>query len=161
MNSQIDFSTLFTEKELKVIAYAPALAANGMAMVDGNISEQETLTISANLLDATDRYRHNDLIMLSIRSFTKFMQDGDMPGDIRYISSPEEYIRAFRNVARIIDQKVNNAEGHEYKKYLVEIMLQVASSSSGTRKHSFFGKGNVSGQEQVFLEHIAEILSVE
>ena len=63
----MNYETLFTEKEITLIAFAPAIAANGIAMVDGTISEEETLAISAHLLDATERYRHNKLIMLAIQ----------------------------------------------------------------------------------------------
>ena len=155
----MDYASLFSEKELKLIAFAPAVAANGIAMVDGSISEQETLTISANLLDATERYRKNELIMFAIRSFSTLMQGGDMPGEMRYISTPEEYLRTFRKVGKLIDQKVDTPEGREYKKFLTEIMYKVASAS-GSRRRSFFGKSNVSDQEKNFLEKIAEILGV-
>ena len=154
------YENLFTEKELKLIAFAPAVAANGIAMVDGMISEEETLTISANLLEATDKYRHNELIMLAIRSFSRLMQTGDMPGEMRYIRSPEEYLRAFRSVGKLIDKKINNQEGIEYKTYLIDIMRRVASVS-GSKRRSFFGKGNVSEKEQQFLDHISDILKID
>jgi hypothetical protein len=99
------------------------------------------------------------LIRFAIRGFTNLMQQGDMPGEMRYISSPEEYLRAFRKVGKLIDQKADHPDGYEYKKFLVEIMHRVASAS-GTRRRSLFGKGNVSEQEQVFLDKLTEILGV-
>jgi len=154
------YDTLFTEKEMKFIAFAPAIAANGIAMVDGTISEEETLIISANLLEATERYRNNELIMMAIRSFSRLMQTGDMPGEMRYIKSPEEYLRAFRKVGKLIDKKIKNKEGKEYKQFLIDIMRKVASVS-GNKRHSLFGRGNVSEKEQQFLDHISDILNVE
>lgn len=155
----MNYDTIFTEKEITLIAFAPAIAANGIAMVDGTISEEETLTISSHLLDATERYRHNKLIMLAIRSFTRLMKKGEMPGEMRYIRSPEEYLRTFRKVGKLIDKKIKNQEGAEYKHYLVDIMKSVASAS-GTKRKSFFGRGNVSDQEQQFLDHVSDILKI-
>ncbi|MCD6475312.1 MAG: hypothetical protein J7K85_03480 [Anaerolineaceae bacterium] len=155
----MNYETLFTEKEITLIAFAPAIAANGIAMVDGTISEEETLAISAHLLDATERYRHNKLIMLAIQSFSRLMRKGEIPGDMRYIRSPEEYLRTFRKVGKLIDKKVKNQEGTEYKHYLVDLMKSVASAS-GPKRRSFFGRGNVSDQEQQFLDHIADILKI-
>ena len=156
----MEFNNTFTLKQLKLIAYAPAVAANGIAMIDGQISEHETLAISATLLDTSDKYRHNKLIMLAITSFKDFVQQGDMPGEMRYISSPEEYLRLFRKIGKIIDKNVHSEIGTEYKAFLIELMLKVASASNG-RRNSLFGRGaNVSNEEKQFIEHIAEIMNV-
>ncbi|HET59625.1 MAG TPA: hypothetical protein ENN32_04580 [Chloroflexi bacterium] len=155
----MDYENTFTPNELKLVAFAPAVAANGIAMIDGMISEDETLTISANLLNTTEKYKHNDLIMLAIRSFSNLMQDGDMPGEMRYIRTPEEYMRCFRKVGKIIDKKVPDEQGSEYKQFLLDLMHNVAAASSNKR-HSFFGNSNnVSAEEKDFIDHIAQIMN--
>jgi hypothetical protein len=155
----MDYENTFTPNELKLVAFAPAVAANGIAMVDGIISEDETLIISANLLNTTEKYKHNGLIMLAIRSFSNLMQDGDMPGEMRYIRTPEEYMRCFRKVGKIIDKKVPDEHGREYKQFLLDLMQKVASASTNKRR-SFFGNGNnVSEKEQDFIDHIAQIMN--
>lgn len=155
----MDYENTFTPNELKLIAFAPAVAANGIAMIDGMISEDETLAISANLLNTTEKYKHNGLIMLAIRSFSNLMQDGDMPGEMRYIRTPEEYMRCFRKVGKIIDKKVHDEQGREYKQFLLDLMHTVAAASTNKR-HSFFGNSkNVSTEEQDFIDHIAQIMN--
>jgi hypothetical protein len=155
----VNYEKTFTPNELKLVAFAPAVAANGIAMVDGMISEDETLTISANLLHTTEKYSHNELIMLAIRSFSNLMQDGDMPGEMRYIRTPEEYMRCFRKVGRIIDKKVPDEHGREYKQFLLDLMHNVAAASS-TKRRSFFGNSNnISTEEQNFIDHIAQIMN--
>jgi len=155
----MDYENTFTPNELKLVAFAPAVAANGIAMVDGMISEEETLTISANLLNTTEKYSHNQLIMLAICSFSRLMQDGDMPGEMRYIRTPEEYMRCFRKVGQLIDKKVPDEAGREYKQFLLDLMHNVAAASTNKR-HSFFGSSrNVSAEEQDFIDHIAQIMN--
>lgn len=154
----MDYENTFTPNELKLVAFAPAVAANGIAMVDGMVSEEETLAISGNLLNTTEKYNDNELIMLAIRSFSNLMQDGDMPGEMRYIRTPEEYMRCFRKVGRLIDKKVPEEDGREYKQFLLDLMHNVAAASTNKR-HSFFGNSkNVSAEEQDFIDHIAQIM---
>ena len=157
----MDYEKTFTSNELKLVAFAPAVAANGIAMVDGMISEEEPPTISANLLNTTEKYSHNGLIMLAIRSFTHLMQDGDMPGEMRYIRTPEEYMRCFRKVGKIIDKKVPDEHGREYKQFLLDLMHNVASASNNKRRSFFGNSNNVSAEEQNFIDHIAQIMNIE
>ena len=155
----MDYENTFTPNELKLVAFAPAVAANGIAMVDGMVSEEETLAISGNLLTTTGKYSDNELIKLAIRSFSNLMQDGDMPGEMRYIQTPEEYMRCFRKVGRLIDKKVPEEEGREYKQFLLDLMHNVGAASTNKR-HSFFGhSNNVSAEEQDFIDHIAQIMN--
>lgn len=157
----MEFNNTFTLKQLKLIAYAPAVAANGIAMIDGEISEQETLAISGALLGSSEKYRHNKLITLAITSFSQFVQMGDMPGEMRYIKSPEEYLRLFRLIGKTIDKNVKSEIGVEYKEFLIDLMRQVASASRGNKRKSLFGRGsNVTAEEEKFIEHIADIMNV-
>lgn len=157
----MEFNNTFTLKQLKLIAYAPAVAANGIAMIDGQISEEETMAISGALLGSSEKYRHNKLIMLAITSFQQFVQQGDMPGEMRYIKTPEEYLRLFRMIGKTIDKNVDSDIGIEYKQFLIDLMRQVASASGGKRR-SLFGRGsNVSAEEQKFIDHIADIMNIE
>ena len=155
----MNYEKTFTANELKLVAFAPAVAANGIAMVDGVISEDETLIISANLLNTAEKYSHNELIMLAIRSFSNLMQDGDMPGEMRYIRTPEEYMRCFRKVGRIIDKKVPDEQGREYKQFLLNLMHNVAAASTNKRRSFFGNSNNISTEEQNFIDHIAQIMN--
>ncbi|MBN2047009.1 MAG: hypothetical protein JW750_04115 [Anaerolineaceae bacterium] len=147
----------FTNDEWVFVSFAPAIAANGIAMVDGTIDESETLMISGMLLDARDQYTHNQLIVAAINSFKDLVRSGEIPGELRYIRTPEEYLRAFRKVGKIVDKKALAEEGREYKQFLVDIMSAVASASK--RNASFFRReANVSSSEMNFIDHIKQIL---
>lgn len=156
----MEFNNTFTLNQLKLIAYAPAVAANGIAMIDGEISEEETMAISGALLGSSEKYRHNKLIMLAITSFQQFVQQGDMPGEMRYIKTPEEYLRLFRTIGKTIDKNVHTEIGNEYKQFLIDLMRQVASASGNKRRSLFNRSQNVTEEEQQFINHIADVMNI-
>jgi hypothetical protein len=149
--------TDYTDKEWRLLVFAPSCAANEIAESDGGISKSETIAITSYMLTAKNSYKKNELINAIIDDLPEQFKNQQIPGELRYINTIEEAELVFQKIAHLVDTKAPKKEAKEYKEFILGIMKKVANASG---KFLNLIGDNVSDSESEFQERIKTSLGL-
>ena len=147
----------YTQQEWRLLVFAPQYAASGIAALDGNISQAESLVITNAMLAATSRYPGCELIASAINGLPELMEAADIPVEFMQVKTVEDAERVFFMISRILEKKSPPDEARQYSQFLVELTKEVAGASGKILK--MFGE-TVSEEEGDFIDRITRMLNL-
>ena len=147
----------YTQQEWRLLVFAPHYAANGVAAIDGNISQAESLVITNAMLAAKGRYPDNELIASVIDGLPELMEAVDIPVEFMQAKTVEDAERVFFMISKILEKKSPSDEARQYSQFLIDLINEVSGASGKILK--MFGD-TVSEEEADFIERISRMLNL-
>lgn len=151
----------FTQEEWQALIAAPSMV--GMAVIAASPNHlvgvmKEIFAISMSFVDLIKQHSGNALIQAVVDDVRK--RETKLPRP-EFMTRPEEArqyaLEQVRRAAAVLDAKVAETEGREYRKWLVSVAERVAHAA---KEGGFLGFGGeeVSSDEEAAIEELKDIL---